>query len=142
MAAEADDVLRNGDIERSETFVRVGYGRLRETWERGVEEAILNETVVRFRPGVATQRLRAVVLDDEDYVKIHEAMARCSHFSSRLSAGAGHPPNAAGIQPVSDASRSASVARSPFLSFARRFTSDGAKVLAASRIADLETCLK
>ncbi|MCP2091976.1 UNVERIFIED_ORG: hypothetical protein J2Y81_008082 [Paraburkholderia sediminicola] len=82
MAAEADDVLRNGDIERSETFVRVGYGRLRETWERGVEEAILNETVVRFRPGVATQRLRAVVLDDEDYVKIHEAMARCSHFAA------------------------------------------------------------
>jgi predicted ATPase len=82
MAAEADEVLRNGDIERSENVVRAGYGRLRETWERGVEEAILNETVVRFRPGVATQRLRAVVLDDEDYVNIHEAMARCSYFAA------------------------------------------------------------
>lgn len=82
MAGEADNALNQGDIERSENLVRVGYGRLRETWERGVEEAILNETVVRFRPGVSTQRLRAVVLSDEDYVKIHEAMARCSHFAA------------------------------------------------------------
>lgn len=82
MAGEAEELLRNGDIDRSESLVRVGYGRLRETWERGVEEVILNETVVRFRPGVATQRLRQVGLDDEGYVKIHEAMARCSHFAA------------------------------------------------------------
>jgi ABC-type cobalamin/Fe3+-siderophores transport system ATPase subunit len=82
MAGEADNALNQGDIERSENLVRVGYGRLRETWERGVEEVILNETVVRFRPGVATQRLRQVGLDDEGYVKIHEAMARCSHFAA------------------------------------------------------------
>ncbi|MFC5428767.1 hypothetical protein ACFPTO_08125 [Paraburkholderia denitrificans] len=81
MANEADEVLRNGDIGRSENIVQAAYGRLRETWERGVEEAILNETVVRFRPGVATQRLRAVVLTDKGYVKIHEAMARCSYFA-------------------------------------------------------------
>jgi ABC-type transport system involved in cytochrome c biogenesis ATPase subunit len=82
MVAEADESLRAGDIERSENVVRAGYGRLRETWERGVEEAILNEAVVRFRPGVSTQRLRSVALDDDDYVKIHEAMARCSYFAA------------------------------------------------------------
>ncbi|WP_186024214.1 AAA family ATPase [Burkholderia gladioli] len=82
MAAAADDAVGGGDIERSEMLIRVGYGRLRETWERGVEEAILNEAVVRFRPGVATQRLRAVELIDGDYARIHEAMARCSHFAA------------------------------------------------------------
>ncbi|WP_176079774.1 AAA family ATPase [Paraburkholderia tropica] len=82
MATEADETLRNGHIERSENIIRAGYGRLRETWERGVEESILNETVVRFRPGISTQRLRAVVLEDPDYVKIHEAMARCSYFAA------------------------------------------------------------
>ncbi|CAG4886677.1 hypothetical protein LMG31841_00240 [Paraburkholderia saeva] len=81
MSNEADEVLRNGDIGRSETIFQAAYGRLRETWERGVEKAILNETVVRFRPGVATQRLRAVVLTDEGYVTIDEAMARCVPIS-------------------------------------------------------------
>ena len=43
---------------------------------------MLNETVVRFRPGVSTQRLRAVVVEDAHYETIHEAMARCSHFAA------------------------------------------------------------
>lgn len=82
MAAEADRAASAGDIDRSETIVRTAYGRLRETWERGVEESVLNETVVRFRPGVSTQRLRAVVVEDAHYEAIHEAMARCSHFAA------------------------------------------------------------
>ncbi|SPA23616.1 conserved hypothetical protein [Cupriavidus taiwanensis] len=82
MATEADRLLDAGEVDHSENLVRTGYGRLRETWERGVEEAILCETVVRFRPGVSTQRLRAVALSDEEYVALHEAMARCSHFAA------------------------------------------------------------
>lgn len=82
MATEADGLLNAGEVDRSENLVRTGYGRLRETWERGVEETILCETVVRFRPGVSTQRLRAVTLSDEEYVALHEAMARCSHFAA------------------------------------------------------------
>ncbi|BCZ85372.1 hypothetical protein PTKU64_90470 (plasmid) [Paraburkholderia terrae] len=82
MATEADAAAESGEPERSESIVRTGYGRLRETWERGVEESVLNETVVRFRPGVSTQRLRAVVISDEHYMEIHEAMARCSHFAA------------------------------------------------------------
>ena len=82
MAADADCATNAGNVEESETIIRNAYGRLRETWERGVEESVLNETVVRFRPGVSTQRLRAVVVEDQHYVVIHEAMARCSHFAA------------------------------------------------------------
>ncbi|SPD37826.1 protein of unknown function (plasmid) [Cupriavidus taiwanensis] len=31
---------------------------------------------------MSTQRLRAVALSDEEYVALHEAMARCSHFAA------------------------------------------------------------
>ncbi|RQU90552.1 hypothetical protein DF053_03375 [Burkholderia cepacia] len=82
MAADADRVGSSGDIEQCETIIRTAYGRLRETWERGVEESVLNETVVRFRPGVSTQRLRAVCFEDPHYELIYEAMARCSHFAA------------------------------------------------------------
>ncbi|MCW0159672.1 AAA family ATPase [Burkholderia pseudomallei] len=82
MAADADRAANAGDTEQSETIIRTAYGRLRETWERGVEESVLNETVVRFRPGVSTQRLRAVAVEDAHYEAIHEAMARCSHFAA------------------------------------------------------------
>ncbi|CAG2266460.1 AAA family ATPase [Burkholderia sola] len=82
MAADADRAANAGDVEQSETIIRTAYGRLRETWERGVEESVLNETVVRFRPGVSTQRLRAVVVEDAHYEAIQAAMARCSHFAA------------------------------------------------------------
>lgn len=39
MATEADGALDAGEVERSENLVRTGYGRLRETWERGVANA-------------------------------------------------------------------------------------------------------
>lgn len=82
MAAAADRAASAGEPEQSDTIIRTAYGRLRETWERGVEESVLNETVVRFRPGVSTQRLRAVALEDTHYEAIHEAMARCSYFAA------------------------------------------------------------
>lgn len=82
MAGYADRAANAGDVEQSEAIIRTAYGRLRETWERGVEESVLNETVVRFRPGVSTQRLRAVVIEDAHYKTIHEAMGRCSHFAA------------------------------------------------------------
>jgi hypothetical protein len=92
VAANAARAEADGDMELFETRIRQGYGRLRETWERIVEESILNKTVVRFRPGVATQSLRAVELSDDDYVAVHRAMARCSHFAAHDAAAADNPP--------------------------------------------------
>lgn len=51
------------------------FDKLRATWERTVEELVLNEVVLRFRKGVETRRLRAVVLEDDDYKAIYEAMS-------------------------------------------------------------------
>ncbi len=73
--------------ENMESF----YTRLRETWERLVEECLLNGVVGRFQPGVATQSLKGVNVTDEDYSKIFFAMKKASEYS-------GHD-RAAGRQP-------------------------------------------
>jgi hypothetical protein len=57
------------------------YTDLRETWERLVEEILLNGVVQRFCSGVKTQSLREVVVDDDDYQEIYTAMTRVSEFS-------------------------------------------------------------
>ena len=57
------------------------YSDLRETWERCVEEAVLNKTVQRLVPDVMTQRLEGVIVTDEDYREIYFAMKRVSERS-------------------------------------------------------------
>ena len=52
--------------------------RIRNAWERVVEEVLLNESVVRFGLSVQTQRLSGVQVTDDDYKEIHMAMARMS----------------------------------------------------------------
>jgi hypothetical protein len=58
------------------------YTKMRETWERIVEEILFNKVVQRFRPEIMTQSLRAACFDTErDYPVIFEGMKRTSHFS-------------------------------------------------------------
>ena len=68
------------------------YSKLRETWERVVEECLLNDVVGRFQPGVATQSLKGVSVTNDDYRKVFFAMKKASEFS-------GHD-RPAGRQPV------------------------------------------
>lgn len=56
------------------------YGRIRETWERAVEEVLFNEVVTRFGQGIQTQRLNGVIVDDSDFSKIHLEMSKCSKY--------------------------------------------------------------
>jgi energy-coupling factor transporter ATP-binding protein EcfA2 len=58
--------------------VRELYGKLREAWERAIEEVVLNDVIQRFRPSVETTRLRAVSLENEDYIVIEREMKECS----------------------------------------------------------------
>lgn len=79
-AVEAARYLRDGDQETAATLVQAIYGDLRKTWERAVEEVLLNDVVVRFRPGVETQKLKAVEVTDDDVKTITSAMTECSKF--------------------------------------------------------------
>jgi energy-coupling factor transporter ATP-binding protein EcfA2 len=54
------------------------FSRLRSTWERTVEEVLLNNVVMRFDSGVSTQLLNGVVVDDEDYRDVFNAMGDSS----------------------------------------------------------------
>lgn len=82
-------------IERTETEEKYRmnvlhlYGRLRETWERFVEEVLLNGAIQRFGREVQTQRLSKLSdLKDEDYQKVDENMSKCSkYFSGHDTAG-------------------------------------------------------
>lgn len=57
------------------------YFRLRMTWERAVEEVLLREVILRFRKGVETQRLAGVIVEDDDYAKVHAGMMKCSNYA-------------------------------------------------------------
>lgn len=56
-------------------------GRLRETWERLVEEILFNATVIRFRRSVETLRLDAVSVDDNSWKAIYWGIKRTSKWS-------------------------------------------------------------
>jgi energy-coupling factor transporter ATP-binding protein EcfA2 len=57
------------------------YSKLRETWERVVEERLLCDVVGRFQPGVSTQSLKGVSVTNDDYTKVYFAMKKASEFS-------------------------------------------------------------
>lgn len=57
------------------------YADLRRTWERAIEEVLLNDAVMRFRPGIETNRLKKigdVCADDLD--KIEAGMTKSSKW--------------------------------------------------------------
>lgn len=57
------------------------YGLLRETWERLVEELLLNGIVYRFNRDIQTQRIKRITdISNDDYKIITDAMDKCSIF--------------------------------------------------------------
>ena len=57
------------------------YGLLRETWERAVEEVLLNGAVIRFDRAVHTQQLSKIAdITDNDIRTINEGMTKASRF--------------------------------------------------------------
>lgn len=82
--------------ERTETEkvykeeVKVFYGKLRETWERCVEEVVLNGVVQRFGRSIETKKLKNVIhFSEDDYRIIDDNMVKCSrYFNGHDSAGA------------------------------------------------------
>jgi hypothetical protein len=70
--------------------VKGWYEELRETWERAVEEVLLNEVVLRLRPGVETQRLASAPdLTADRRAAVIAGVARCSLFTHDQAPAAG-----------------------------------------------------
>jgi len=90
-------ILRKGDRATYEQKAEWVYERLRQSWERAVEELLLNEVVVRFSDGVSTQRLRALTdITEADVQLVDTEMSYCSSFvhdeSGAVNAGIPDPP--------------------------------------------------
>lgn len=62
------------------------YGRLRETYERMVEETIFCDIVRRWTEDIQTQLLRHVTLPDELAIRFYEGMSRANTHSHDNSA--------------------------------------------------------
>jgi len=77
----AEATFRRQGIEAYEPEARRIYGLLRETWERAVEELLLNGVVIRFDHAIHTQQLRRLSdITDADIQTINDAMTKSSRF--------------------------------------------------------------
>lgn len=85
------EAKKAGDEEAQTRWTRDAYYHLRLAWERAVEEVLLFGTVTRFEEGISTQRLRSVIVEDDDYMQIETGMTKCSKFAHDPAAGAHLP---------------------------------------------------
>jgi hypothetical protein len=73
---QAEKLHRTGpraQYERNATFI---YGRLREAWERGLEEVMLGGVVERYRRSIQTQQVK--ILSDSSSTVLAEAQGQTS----------------------------------------------------------------
>ncbi len=70
-----------GDQAGYRLLARDLYNDLRMAWERGVEEVLFHEVVLRFRKGVETNRLKKVTVEPDDVAAITAGMSRCSNYT-------------------------------------------------------------
>lgn len=74
-------------IEKNETTeiynerIRFLYGKLRETWERFVEEVLFDSTIQRFAREIQTKRIKKVTdINIDDYNLLDKNMSKCSTY--------------------------------------------------------------
>lgn len=78
---KAAAVLRKVGYEEYAPHAARIYGLMRETWERGVEEVLLNNVVVRLRRNVETQRLSKLTdICGDDLTPVEQGMSKCSTY--------------------------------------------------------------
>lgn len=83
LKAKIDDIPDDMAVATEEYRRRCAgyYAALRETWERAVEEIVLNDVVRRFGSDVGTLRLAGVEVSDQDFMQVYRAMKRASEYS-------------------------------------------------------------
>lgn len=72
---------REGDEAGYRLHARDFYNDLRMTWERGVEEILLNSVVLRFRKGIETNRLKKITIEAQDLEAITAGVGKCSNYT-------------------------------------------------------------
>jgi len=78
---QAEKLFKDADPTIYEAFACDVYGRLRETWERSVEELLLNDSVRRFRRSIETNRLAKLSdIKSDDIEFVEAAMTKCSKY--------------------------------------------------------------
>lgn len=78
---EADKIQRTQTKDEYDQKAITIYGYLREAWERGLEEVLINGTVERYRPSIQTQQIKNLAdITDEDCNVFYEAMTKCSRW--------------------------------------------------------------
>ena len=76
---EIDKLFREGNQDTYDERAKSLYGRLREAWERALEEVLLNGVVQRYRPSVETHRLAKVYdITEADCKTVEAGMTKAS----------------------------------------------------------------
>jgi len=73
-------IEKSGDVDEYFYRAKTWCGLLRESWERSVEEILLNDSIQRFNPSVQTQRLKKAPFTHELYQQVEDGMATCSKW--------------------------------------------------------------
>lgn len=77
----AEKVHRTEGTDAWEKDGRHIYGLLREAWERAIEEVLLNDVILRYRPSIETKRLRSLHdITAEDCGAVENGMSECSRW--------------------------------------------------------------
>lgn len=92
MAVEVRKAQKEGNDDEHRRLTSICYGRLRLAWERCIEEVLLNGAVQRFGEGVSTQKLKSVVVTDDDYREVDAGMTKSSKFEHDAAMAVGRLP--------------------------------------------------
>ena len=92
----AEKRYRKGEQMKYEEDAARIYGLLRESWERAVEEVLLDGTVERYRSSVQTLRVKDLAdITDADCSSLQAGMTKCSRWLT------GHDQSVADNTPIS-----------------------------------------
>jgi len=80
MFQDLEKLHKDKKMDEYSHHLQVFYGLLRQTWERAIEEVLLNQSVLRFRQGIETKRLNTVTIETQDIEDIEKGMTKCSKW--------------------------------------------------------------
>ena len=76
---ELEKLHRDGQQDAYDEQAKALYGRLREAWERALEEVLLNGVILRYRPSIETNRLSKIFdITEADYKAVEAGMTKSS----------------------------------------------------------------